>query len=119
MFGIVNIESKMIEIVYKFFKCYEVETEVVEEDNTMWVSYSPATKKEVEVKKHEVLSYSSDRLELRYSVKIESCEKQGKTYAFETRIDKVGGALYVLGNIAKEYELANKRAMDSFMEAKA
>lgn len=118
MFGIVNIESKMIEIVYKFFKGYEIETEVVEEDNG-WVEYRPATKKEVEVKKHEVLSYSSDRLELRYSVKIESCEKKGKTYAFETRIDKVGGALYVLANIAKEYELANKRAMDSFMGAKA
>lgn len=114
----VNMESKMIEIVYKFFEGYEVETDRFEANNS-WSEYSPATKKSVEVTKNETLFYSSERCELRYSVKLESCEKQGLNYAFETRIDKVGGALCVLAHIAKEYELANKRAMDSFMEAKA
>lgn len=116
----VNIESKMIEIVYKFFEGYEgyeIETKV--EANNSWAEYYPATKKEVEVKKHEVFWYDSERCELHYNVNLESCEKKGLTYAFETRIDKAGGALYVLAHIAKEYELANKRAMDSFMEAKA
>lgn len=114
----VNIESKMIEIVYKSFEDNEVESAVYEANNS-WVEYSPATKKEVEVKKYELLWYSSERCALHYSVKLESCEKKGLTYAFETRIDKAGGALYVLAHIAKEYELANKRAMDSFMGAKA
>lgn len=114
----INIESKMIEIVYKFFEGYEVETDRAEANHN-WGEYRPATKKSVEVTKNEALFYSSDRCELHYRVNLESCEKKGNTYAFETRIDKAGGALHVLAHIAKEYELANKRAMDSFMEAKA